>query len=475
MLAHEAQTAAPARFALVGSWGADLEAECEFETLMEVVPGSPEGTYVDFREIRRVCAELPLQSIVRLVKHAPAKGGYVSSCGVVTGRIKLADGTPIAQMSVKNLPRRVPEYFLELLPSSMPTCVSVQLGRRRQPSTVFDTEATRASSPAVASVAASSAIYSTPVSAANSVGMYDSYGSAPTLHASGGSSSAVYGSSSPGSEPSKIPVGRFEVDWMVVLGRGGFGQVYRAFDPHTAELLAMKECLCSDRAAAEGLRKEAALLQRLSHPAIVQLRHLETVGDRAYMFMELMTGGSVASLIKARGALAEPAVLRLGASAVEGLRYLHAEGVLHRDLKPGNMLLSSTGKCKLADFGLSRVLQTSAGGVAPTTGNVVGTVAYMSPEAIQGKYSQASDVWAMACALCEMGSGQVPWADLSHLAGNQIGLVFHIATSGAHPAIPPTFSAGLQDALSKCFHTEPKQRPSAEELSTLLKSIAAPA
>ncbi len=152
--------------------------------------------------------------------------------------------------------------------------------------------------------------------------------------------------------------------------------------------------------------------------------------------------------------------------ALKGLAYLHGKGILHLDVKPANMLVTHQGTVKLGDFGTTMFLNKTAGTVM--TGQTTGTPAYMAPEIISsGKFYRGSDIWAWACSVVEMASGETPWSHLPTEKHSALPLMFHIATAKppAHcPIIPDHLSSSLKEILAACFSPSLSLRPNAEAL-----------
>ena len=261
---------------------------------------------------------------------------------------------------------------------------------------------------------------------------------------------------------------RFTVLRQQELGSGGFGVVYRGFDNERGEHVAVKETVIGkgNEPLVAALESEFATLVSLSHPHIVRVYLFAVESGVAQIFMEWMSSGSVSGILHQIGRrLHENVVRRYAKEALEGLAYLHGKGILHRDIKPANMLVDGNGALKLSDFGTCRA---ALAGTVTTTQHVVGTSAYMAPEAIsRGKYSVASDIWALGCTIIETATGRMPW---SHLPAEQlqpIPLMFHIGTARPpdhHPSIPEHLSAELRALLEEIFRLDPADRPTAAAL-----------
>ncbi len=265
------------------------------------------------------------------------------------------------------------------------------------------------------------------------------------------------------------------------LGKGGFGVVYKAFNTVTGNFAAAKTLNCltgseSDDvpAAISDLCKEIDMVSGLVHPNIVQVFGGDTEIFPPCIFMEWMPGGSVTSVMRTLGGrLPERVIARYISDALKGLQFLHDHQVLHRDIKPANMLVGPSGEVKLSDFGLCKKIVDKATGSSKSSasgasGGIVGTVPFLAPEAMRGKLSQASDIWAIGCSVVEMVSGETPWALKEELdMNNVVALMFCIGTAeppNHFPPLPAGVSEDLQDFCMQCFRFNPKARPTAKEL-----------
>eukprot|EP01063_Lacrimia_lanifica_P016785 TRINITY_DN2336_c0_g1_i10.p1 TRINITY_DN2336_c0_g1~~TRINITY_DN2336_c0_g1_i10.p1 ORF type:complete len:917 (+),score=126.43 TRINITY_DN2336_c0_g1_i10:30-2780(+) len=247
--------------------------------------------------------------------------------------------------------------------------------------------------------------------------------------------------------------------WVVegrVIGQGGFGLVKLGVHSATQELLAVK-CL----AASDGVAKELGLLEKLRHPRIVELKgfHIAEGQRDAVIYLEYLCGGSLHEAMKQHGRMFEPAVRRCLRDALLGLEYLHSCDVVHRDVKPHNLLLEGGGRVKLADFGCSKE------GVEQTECTAVrGTSCYMAPECVAGRVSKGSDLWSFGATLVQLASGRTPWEETG-LSG--MSLMIHIASGagqdGHHPVVTKMSPEGVRVALW-CFAAESAARPTCAEL-----------
>src|SRR5262245_12502500 len=198
------------------------------------------------------------------------------------------------------------------------------------------------------------------------------------------------------------------------LGQGGMAEVYRAYQPGLDRYVAIK--LLHSRLAAETgfidrFKREAALVARLRHPHIVQVYDFEAENEFYYMVMELIEGSTLNAELEERHlkkrpfSLVETAhILSALASAID---YAHARGMIHRDLKPGNIMFTAEGQAVLTDFGIARMLDPAHQTV---TGVITGTPAYMSPEQGRGERGdERSDIYSLGVILYEMITGRVPF------------------------------------------------------------------
>jgi hypothetical protein len=203
-----------------------------------------------------------------------------------------------------------------------------------------------------------------------------------------------------GAVTARLPaqVGRYQIaGW---IGRGGFGEVLRGFDPVLKREVAVKLCRVVDAEVARSFSREAEIAAGLSHPRIATIYDFGVAEGVPYLVQELLGGEDLADLIARQPMV--PLATRLGwlAQVAEALVYAHARGVVHRDVKPGNVRLLTDGTVKLLDFGIAHHL--TAAGEEELGGRVVGTAAYMAPEQIRGEAVDArADVYAFGCLAYE--------------------------------------------------------------------------
>eukprot|EP00667_Euglena_gracilis_P011822 EG_transcript_12098 len=252
-----------------------------------------------------------------------------------------------------------------------------------------------------------------------------------------------------------------------MLGSGSFGTVYLGLNQRTGQMLAIKEVslpVAGSGVAAgqlKALGHEIRVLERLSHSNIVRYFGMQRLPRGFVIFMEYIPGGSIAGLLRQFGPFSEELVCSYMRQTLRGLAYLHGEGILHRDIKGGNILVSDKGEVRLADFGSSKAVQDVLAG-ASAKHSIVGTVEWMAPEMIRGgPVTEASDVWSLACVMLEMVYAGSPW---SRNDFNFTGLsaMYHIgASDSAVPHIPSDLlSPEACDLLQQCLQRVADTRPS---------------
>jgi serine/threonine protein kinase len=197
-----------------------------------------------------------------------------------------------------------------------------------------------------------------------------------------------------------------------LLGRGGVGDVYRGTDLDTGQAVAIKalrpEVVVSDPDALPRFVREREALQHLDHPNIVKIVGAVEEKGRHYLVMEYVPGGSLRDLLDAEGRLSTERALEIGLDLADALTRAHRLGIVHRDLKPSNVLLAEDSTPRLTDFGIAYV---ASGQRLTSTGTIVGTIPYLSPEACRGEMPDArADIWAFGVMLYEMLAGEPPFA-----------------------------------------------------------------
>src|SRR5919108_1811467 len=255
--------------------------------------------------------------------------------------------------------------------------------------------------------------------------------------------------------------GRYRVE--DVLGRGGMASVYRARDEELGRPVAVK-VLAEHLADTPGFRdrflREARLAAKLSHPNIVQVFDVGEDEGRPFIVMECVEGSTLADELKQRGPLDPAEVVDLALQVCGGLEHAHAAGLVHRDIKPQNLLLRPDGTVKIADFGIARAAQATR---LTQIGSILGTAAYLAPEQALGEEVTASaDIYSLGCVLYELLAGRTPYVfeTLPELVVKQREEPI-TPISELRPDVPPEVEA----AVMHCLARGPDYRPaSAAEL-----------
>jgi len=277
-----------------------------------------------------------------------------------------------------------------------------------------------------------------------------------------------------------------------LIGRGSFGKVYSGRNMLTGEKIAVKFVRIGDARATQAFWAEVSVLASCHHPNIVRflgaeesegpdqeaiqdsgsddavvedthLASLDATGNGIFsrwvcIFMEYVDGGSLRMLLDAQGPLREPGIRFYSHQVLLGLNYLHEKGIAHRDIKASNILLTSSGCVKLADFGLTRLSSQNPGGMK-------GSSAWMAPEVIQQEFCpkdgwKKADIWSFGCTVIEMAEGRPPWNNYEE----PLAALFNVGCTEAIPLLPQTLSQRAQSFLLQCLQKEPGKRSTASWL-----------
>ncbi|MCP3803790.1 protein kinase [Allokutzneria sp. A3M-2-11 16] len=254
--------------------------------------------------------------------------------------------------------------------------------------------------------------------------------------------------------------GRYRLD--EPIGAGGMGMVWRATDEQEGREVALKQATTEDRTR-RLLRREAAIAAQLDHPSIVTFLGEVQDGDEWWLVMEYVPSSSLGTLVHAEGAMPPARVARLGVQIADALAAVHAKGVVHRDVKPSNVLVAADDVAKLTDFGISRALGTET--TWTHTGLVGGTPAFLAPEVANGEEpTAASDVFSLGATLFTAVEGRPPFGD----AENPLALLRRVATA----PIPLADNAGpLSPVLVELMRRDPAARPDARTARRLLQDV----
>jgi serine/threonine-protein kinase len=242
-----------------------------------------------------------------------------------------------------------------------------------------------------------------------------------------------------------------------VLGRGGMGEVYEADDLRLHRPVAVKLLrpdLERDPRVLERFRREARTAGSLMHPNIVAVHDVGSDGGRSFLVMELVRGHTLAEVIRSEAPLAPGRAARIAARVAEALEFAHGHGVVHRDVAPGNVMLTDTGEVKVLDFGIAHA---DLGSTGPSS--VRGTLAYVAPEIARGLPADArSDVYALGAVLSELLTGVPPHGDATPDLPAPLGSVVRRCLA-EDPRDRFARACELADALASAMGEAPQTRP----------------
>ncbi|KAF8640337.1 hypothetical protein AX17_000009 [Amanita inopinata Kibby_2008] len=274
------------------------------------------------------------------------------------------------------------------------------------------------------------------------------------------------------------------------IGAGAFGSVYLAVNLDSGTLMAVKEIKFQELTGMPNLysqiKDELSVMEMLHHPNVVEYYGIEVHRDRVYIFEEYCQGGSLAQLLE-HGRIEDEGIIQVYTmQMLEGLVYLHSKGIIHRDIKPDNILLDHLGVIKFVDFGAAKILVknqrsiqrsrrgsewstysqvSSMNGVAVMSNGLTGTPMYMSPEVIKndkrGRHG-SMDIWSLGCVVLEVATGKKPWSNLD----NEWAIMFHIGVATQHPPLPEPSQLSEMgiNFIKQCLTIDPMHRPTATEL-----------
>ncbi|KAJ2453732.1 ATP binding [Coemansia sp. RSA 2336] len=256
-----------------------------------------------------------------------------------------------------------------------------------------------------------------------------------------------------------------------LIASGSFGSVYFGMNTKTGAIMAVKEVdlpkpgtvsMTRNQKMADALRHELDLLKGLDHKNVVKYLGTDMDETKIYIFLEYVSGGSVSSALASYGMFPESLVRTYTAQIIEGLVYLHGQGIIHRDIKGGNVLIDQDGSVKISDFGISKRVDEVVAAAATKAGrraSLQGSVFWMAPEVVKDThYTVKGDVWSLGCLVIEMMTGNHPFPDL-----DQMQALYTIGQRG-RPQIPSDASSVARDFLEKALQVDLDARPTATDL-----------
>jgi serine/threonine protein kinase len=261
---------------------------------------------------------------------------------------------------------------------------------------------------------------------------------------------------STGVKPGDVIAGRYRVESL--LGSGGMGQVFRAGDLQGGPAVALKVLRPLDEGQEDRVRRfrrEIEVLRRVQHPAVLHISDWGTSEGRLYLVTELVDGEDLKLAIRRRGPFPPQEAAAVGATLAGALAAAHAQGVVHRDVKPNNVMIASDGSLRLLDFGLAR-----GAGVDVTTltrtGTVLGTPGYMSPEQFEDSaVDERSDIYSLGVVLFEVLTGRLPFRGTTPIA---VALAHRTETPPLLRTLRPGTPAWLERAVLRCLEKQPERR-----------------
>ncbi|HET8641872.1 MAG TPA: serine/threonine-protein kinase [Pseudonocardiaceae bacterium] len=265
-------------------------------------------------------------------------------------------------------------------------------------------------------------------------------------------------------EDNRLVAGRYRLAGK--LGSGGMGVVWRAYDERLHRQVAVKQLrlpasLTADEAeqAKQKIMSEGRIAAKLQHPHAIMVYDVAEDDGEPFLVMEYLAAKSLADVLAERGTLPPEEAARIGAEVADALAAAHSAGVVHRDVKPGNILIGEDGVVKITDFGISRAVEDVT---RTMTSMVVGTPAYLAPEVARGdRASFPSDVYSLGSTLYAAVEGQPPFG----FADNAIALLYRV---GAGDFPPPARAGQLTNVLMALLRADPNQRPTMAEASAAL-------
>jgi len=275
----------------------------------------------------------------------------------------------------------------------------------------------------------------------------------------------------------RVLAGRYRLKRLIA--KGGMAEVWEAVDDILGRPVAVKILhphLAADESFRERFRREAVAAARLAHPNVVATFDAGTDGEITFIVMELVEGKTLRQILNEVGPLPPGRTVHIGAQVADALHYAHKSGVVHRDVKPANILMCADGRVKVADFGIAKAVEESEpdrpspADALTSTGSIVGTAQYLSPEQVDGRAVDGrTDVYALGVVLYEMLCGRPPFSGDTDMA---VALKHVTAAPLAPRQVRGGIPRALEEVVQRAMAKPPEARyPSAAELQTALVSV----
>ena len=248
-----------------------------------------------------------------------------------------------------------------------------------------------------------------------------------------------------------------------ILGTGASGVVVKGMDTESGRLVAIKKLPLDEvnKQCFNIIRSEIDVLKALTHPNIIEYVDAKQTPHNLYIIMELMEYGSLSHIIKQYGTFPDFISGYIMSEVLQGVSYIHYSGLIHRDIKGGNILLSGSGHVKVADFGVCSHTHRTDRRRAQPENTITGTPCYIAPEVIELSYpAPASDIWSVGCTVCELITGLPPYASLTPLSA-----LYH-TVNDSQPPLSKKLSDECKSFVLRCFCKDPTRRATAIDLVT---------
>ena len=264
----------------------------------------------------------------------------------------------------------------------------------------------------------------------------------------------------------KIKIRRYKIGNLI--GQGSYGKVYEALDEERGQLIAVKvidkkrlnSFSSNSNSSISSIESEIEILSKLNHKNIIKYYGSLQSKNHLKIFLEYCEGGSIAKMLLNYKSFTENIIRKYTKEMLEGLEYLHAHNIIHRDIKGANILVDRNGTCKLSDFGGAKIIKDEEFNQSRNY-SMKGTPNWMAPEVIKNnETTRFSDIWSIGCTVIEMITGKPPWSNYK----NPFKILFQIMNSLEPPEIPNNCSGTLSNFISCCLKVKPTERLNVTQL-----------